>query len=120
MRAVTRAQKGVNTRPKSLPLIEIFGVAAKDWQPCLICIHQHHQCRDDTKDHMKGIPIRKSEGEAIRAFERSNSLAFKRPDWVRRRLSDALNRNARFSIDDRILVVSQSIELVLEKRRRRI
>ena len=54
--------------------------------------------------------------QAVGAFACRESTAFKRLELVRRRLSEALARNGRFSTDDRILDVSQSIELMLEIR----
>ncbi len=54
--------------------------------------------------------------QAVSAFECRESPTFKRLELVRRRLSEALARSGRFSPDDRILDVSQSIELMLEIR----
>ncbi len=54
--------------------------------------------------------------QAVSAYECRESPTFKRLELVRRRLSEALARRGRFALDDRILDVSQSIELMLEIR----
>ncbi|MEJ5218912.1 hypothetical protein WG622_11705 [Cognatishimia sp. D5M38] len=52
--------------------------------------------------------------QALGAFDLRHSPSFERLAPVRRRLSESLARDGRFVLDDRILDVSQSIELMFE------
>lgn len=71
---------------------------------------RHDPFRNPPKLHENAIQ------QAVSAFERRETSAFKRLELVRRRLSESLAREGRFALDDRILDVSQSIELMLEIR----
>lgn len=69
---------------------------------------KHDPFRKPPKLHQVAIQ------QALSAFAVRNGTAFNRLAQVRRRLAESLARDGRFLLDDRILDVSQSIELMCE------
>jgi hypothetical protein len=69
---------------------------------------KHDPFRSPPKLHQSAIT------QALSAFTVRDGTAFKRLALVRRRLAESLARDGRFLLDDRIIDVSQSIELMCE------
>ncbi len=69
---------------------------------------RHNPFHEPPRLHQNAIEI------ALSAFELRHKPSFERLAPVRRRLAEALARDGRFLLDDRILDVSQSIELMFE------
>lgn len=69
---------------------------------------KHNPFRNPPKLHKAAIQ------QALSAFDARDTATYGRLTLVRRRLAEALARDGRFLLDDRILDVSQSIELMCE------
>lgn len=46
-------------------------IIAKEPKPSLVCIHEHHQDRNDTKYEVQGVTINKAQGQPVQSTDSS-------------------------------------------------